>query len=532
MFKEILRHGEAHSKLFAGMCLMADVVGSTMGPKGKGVAISGGFGTFPYITQDGVNVTRSIMIEEQRENVGIMMLRGAAEKTLKDAGDGTSLTVVMGRAIVAQGLAAIKEGHSQQDLKRGIDKAVKIIVAHLKKNSEQIDDEKLLSIATISANNDVELGTIIADAYKQIGKDGRIDVEMSNSVETYTKIVEGFEIDRGYMAREYINVEAKGIVEYSNPQILVANYDITNIQEILPALKAMVETGKPIIIIAKGVEGEAHSTFIVNKTKHNIPICAVKVSNYYQRECLDDIAVITDATVISDDNGLKLENIKKEHLGSCDKIIINQNRTTIIGGKGDELDVRRRSDEIKAMIKEEDSDDVITVHETRLARLNASMGVMYVGAATPVEAKEKYDRVDDAVRASKSAIEEGISVGGGVALIGCISLLDNVQCDNPSEKAGVKVVKDSLDEPLLQILDNAGEDSVLITAKIVSNNERCCGNKQANYGYNVKTEKFGDLKAMGVIDPTKVLRVALQNSSSVAGSLLATDSLVVAMLPK
>jgi chaperonin GroEL len=514
------------------MSLMADVVGSTMGPRGKGVAISPGYGTMPYITQDGVNVTRSFMIEEQYENVGIMMLRGAAEKTLKDAGDGTSLTVIMGRAIIGQGLAAIKQGHSQQDLKRGIDKAVKLIVAELKKHSEQIDDAKLLSIATISANNDVELGTIIADAYKQIGKDGRIDVEMSNSVETYTKIVEGFEIDRGYMAREYVNVESKGTVEYNNPQILVVNYDITNINEILPALQFMVTSGKPIIIMAKGVEGEAHSTFIVNKTKHNVPICAVKVSNFYQRECLDDIAVITNATLISDDKGLKIENIVVEHLGSCDKIIINQNRTTIIGGKGSPADVKKRSDEIKAMIKEENDDDVITVHETRLARLNASIGVMYVGAATPVEAKEKYDRVDDAVRAAKSAIEEGISVGGGIAFIQCIPLLDNVQCDNPSEKAGVKIIQNALDEPLLQILDNAGEDEAKITVNIISNNERCCGNKAPNYGYNVKTEKFGDLKEMGVIDPTKVLRVALQNSSSVAGSLIATDTLVVAMLNK
>lgn len=517
--------------MLKGMNIVADLVGSTMGPHGKGVAISHDKNTRPWITRDGVSVLRETSLEDSHEDVGNMLLRMASEKTLADAGDGTSQTVILARSIYQRGLEEIKgtlftRGRQQHSLKRGIEKAIAIVIGDLILNSEEVTLDKIESVATISANNDPELGKLIADAYKKVGKEGRIDVEMSNSVETYTQVVEGYEFDRGYMHAEYVNVPEKGFVEYKEPQILVVDYDISLIATILPILQPMIQTGKPIVIIAKGVEGEAHSTFVVNKVKHNVPICAIKVSNLYQRESLSDIAITTGATLISDESGLKLENATVKHLGSCDKIVATANKTTIIGGHGNKDAIKKRSDEIKVLIAEEDVPEVLTIHQTRLARLNASIGVVHVGAATLVEAKEKYDRVDDAVRASKSAIEEGVSIGGGVALFNARLALGKFEfCDTEDEKAGAMVIYHILRVPISQILDNAGLNSSYIISLIAEGQY----GEVMNFGYNVKTGEFGDMKEMGVIDPTKVLRVALQNAGSVAASLLATDSLIVGL---
>lgn len=521
MYKQILRNKEAHKALLKGINSLADVVGSTMGYGGRTVFIDRGYGTEPLSTKDGVTVAVNIRVKDKVENVGVELLKNAARKTVEVAGDGTTQTIVLARFLMSEGSACVLAGVQPHSLKRGFDKGVKKVVESLRLMSEDIsgDHEKLVNIASISANNDKEIGELIANAYKQIGKSGRLLIEESPTIDTYTKIVEGFEFDRGFMHAAFVNVPDKRQVVYNNPQILLVDYDVTNVKELFGILGPMVEDGRPIVLIVKGLEGEAHSSIIVNKTQNNIKIAAVKVPATYMQECFNDIAAITGATVIGDDNGLKLEHAKLEHLGGCDQIICTDITTTIIGGKGSKKDIIDQEKIIKIMLDNEDREDVKEVHKSRLARLTASMGVVYVGGVTPIEAKEKMARIDDAVKASKSALEEGIVTGGGIALLKCHTALSDIECDDESERVGVNIIEDMLAEPCTQILQNAGaRDSYL---KELMNSD------SLTRGFNVKTMEFGNLKEQGVVDPTKVIRVALQNAASIAGNFVTSDSVLI-----
>ncbi len=521
MYKQILRNKDAHEAILKGVNSLADVVASTMGYAGKTVFIDRGYGTEPVSTKDGVTVAVNIRVKDKVENVGVELLKNAARETVAVAGDGTTQTIVLARYLMNEGSIMVLGGAQPHSLKKGFDKGIAKVVAFLKLISVDIsgDHEKLVDIASISANNDREIGELIAGAYKQIGKNGRLLIEESPTIETYTKIVEGFEFDRGFMHAAFVNVPDKRQVVYNNPQILLVDYDVTNVKELFNILKPMVEDGRPIVLIVKGLEGEAHSSVIVNKTQNNIKICAIKAPATYMKECFDDLAVIIGATVIGDDNGLKLEHAKVEHLGGCERIICTDIATTIIGGKGLKSDIKDKVSEIEIILNEEDREDVKEVHGTRLARLTASVGVVYVGAVTPIEATEKRARVDDAVKASKSALEEGIVVGGGVALLKCYSALRDIACENESERWGVGIVEDMLAEPCEQILKNAGADEDILT-KLMSD-------ESLTNGFNVKTMKFGNLIEEGVIDATKVIRVALQNAASIAGNFVTSDSVLI-----
>jgi len=521
MYKQILRHKEAHKGLLKGVNSLADIVGSTMGYGGKTVFIDRGFGTEPVSTKDGVTVAVNIRVKDKVENVGVELLKNAARKTVEVAGDGTTQTIILARFLMNEGSASVLSGVQPHSLKKGFDKGVAKVVESLRLMSEDIsgDHEKLVNIASISANNDREIGELIADAYKQVGKHGKLLIEDSPTIDTYTKIVEGFEFDRGFMHAAFVNVPDKRQVVYNNPQILLVDYDVTNVKELFGILGPMVEDGRPIVLIVKGLEGEAHSSIIVNKTQNNIKIAAVKAPATYMPECFEDLAVITGATVIGDDNGLKLEHAKPHHIGGCDQIICTDLTTTIVGGKGSKEGIINKASEIQIMIEKEDREDVKEVHQTRLARLTASMGVVYVGGVTPIEVKEKMARIDDAVRASKSALEEGIVVGGGVALVKCSDALEDLQYDNESERVGVNIIRDMLDEPCLQILFNAGASSSYL--------ENMKSGNSLTQGFNVKTMKFANLKEEGIIDPTKVIRVALQNAASIAGNFVTSDSVLI-----
>lgn len=541
MKREVLLNEKAREALMEGINTVADVVGSTMGASGKTVIISGGYGTIPNITKDGIRTADSMNLKNEFANVGGMCMRSAGNKTVVEAGDGTSQTIVLARAMVKEGYRQINKGRQPQAIKRGMDKATKIVVDKVREFSQEIspDDETLLSVATISANNDVELGKLIADTYKKIGKNGLLNIDVSNTIETYVKIVDGFEFNRGYQDFKFSNTDKMQVV-YENPLIFVADYDLVNVKDVVDILGKMVDTGRPIIVIAKGIEGEVLSVLLANKIKGGIKLCSVKAPNTYQEECLADVAVLTGATVISDKAGIKLTSAAMEHLGTCDKIIITATTTTIINGSGDKDKIKERESEINVLISEATDPAVKNVHVKRLAQVTGSAGVIYVGASGELESREKIDRVDDAVRACKSALEEGISVGGGVTLLRCIEALENVDCDNDDEKAGVLVIKKALETPARQILSNAGiyhgtfvrwllkffrvrEESFLIQQIIESDHE---------IGYNVKTMQLENLKEAGVIDPSKVIRVALQNANSAAGSIITSDSLIVDIIEK
>jgi chaperonin GroEL len=541
MKREVLLNEKAREALMNGFDTVADVVGKTMGAKGGTAIISHGYGTVPIITKDGIRTADSMNLVDQFANVGGMCLRSAGNKTVVEAGDGTSQTIVLARAIIKEGYKQIKKGRQPQAIKRGMDKAVKIVVDKVKELSQEIspNDETLLSVATISANNDVELGKLIADTYKKIGKDGVLNIDVSNTIETYVKIVDGFEFNRGYQDYKFSNTDKMQVV-YEKPLIFVADYDLVNIKDVVEILGKMVDTGRPIIVLAKGIEGEVLSVLLANKIKGGIKICSVKAPNTYQEECLSDVAVLTGATVISDKAGIKLTSAAMEHLGTCDKIIITGTSTTIINGAGDKAKIKERESEINVLISEATDPSVKNVHTKRLAQLTGSAGVIYVGASGEIESREKIDRVDDAVRACKSALEEGISVGGGVTLLRCIESLENVDCYNDDERAGVLVIKKALETPARQILSNAGIYHGLFVRKLL----KLLGIRQESFlirqileseheiGYNVKTMQLENLKEVGVIDPSKVIRVALQNANSVAGSIITSDSLIVDILEK
>jgi chaperonin GroEL len=526
METHILRNDKVRESFIKGIDTVADVVGSTMGASGNTVMISQGFCTVPIATKDGITVAASIMMEDEYANVAAMCLRNAGDKTVVAAGDGTTQTIVLARSIIKEGLKHVTAGAQSQSLKRGIDKAVSAVVSKVQEMSIPIgsQDAKLFNIATVSANNDVEVGGLIAEAYKKIGDNGLLRIELSQTVETHVKIVDGFEFSRGYQHQGYVNVPEKMQTVYDNPLIFVSNYILSNIKDIQAIMGQMVDTARPVIIIARGIEGEVMSTLLANKIKGGLKICSIKAPNTYTDECLADIATLTGATVISDEAGIKLTSSSMEHLGTCEKIIVSYDKTVIINGAGSKDGVKDRCSEIQVLINEATEKAVKDVHTKRLAQLTGSIGVIYVGGSSDLEAREKLDRMDDAVRACKSAIEEGISTGGGVTLLRCIESLDSVECSNEDEKAGVNIVKKAMEVPLRQMLKNAGLDESYIVSKVKEG--------KGGYGFNIKTMEYCDLSETGVVDPTKVIRVALQNAASVAGQMITSNSLIVNMKEK
>jgi chaperonin GroEL len=521
MAKEITFDTEAREKLKAGVDALANAVKVTLGPKGRNVVIDKKFGA-PTITKDGVSVAKEIELKDPIENMGAQMLKEVASKTADQAGDGTTTATVLAQAMVTAGLKNVASGANPMDLKRGMDKAVQAVVAELRKISREVgsDNEKIKQVGTISANNDETVGALIADAMKKVGTEGVITVEEAKGTETEVKTVEGMQFDRGYLSPYFVTNAESMEAELENAFILIYDKKISNMKELLPVLEKTAQTGKPLLIIAEDVDGEALATLVVNKIRGALRVAAVKAPGFGDRRkaMLQDIAILTGGTVISEETGLKLDNTTLEDLGKAEKITIDKDNTTLVNGAGNKENITARVAEIKAQIEKTTSDYDREKLQERLAKLAGGVAVLYVGAATEVEMKEKKDRVDDALHATRAAVEEGIVPGGGVALIRASSALDNLTGANDDETTGIHIVRRAIEEPLRQIVANAGGEGAVIVQKIREG--------KGDYGYNARTEQFEDLFAAGVIDPTKVSRVALENASSIAGMFLTTECVI------
>ena len=528
MAKEIFFNDEAKQLLQAGMNEVADAVGSTMGACGKTVIISNHYNLDPIATKDGVTVASCIILKDPLKNIGARLIRNASAATYKDAGDGTTQTAVLAQSLINNGLAAVREGKSPQQIKAGMDKAVDCVVATLKKISKPVNDnETIKNIATISANNDEKIGALIAEGYSKIGHEGLMLIEESGTIETKIEGVDGVEIPRGYISPEFVNDKAKQRVVYENPLILVADYTIARFEELRPILEELSGKGllakHPLVVIASDYEGEAFSSMLQNHKLGHLKTCLIKPPSTYRKEHLDDMSIVTGATLLCAENGFKVENATVEHLGTCDKIIITENSTTFVGGAGDKDKLQEQKDAVKAQRDDMKDEELKKVWDIRLARISGKMCVIKVGGSTDVEVKEKKDRVDDACRAVKSSIEEGIVIGGGVALLQCLFALEKFKFNDPSAD-GIGLVIKACQAPLLKMLANAGLDSDIamdLLGKVKAD---------SNLGYNVKTQQFENLFKSGVIDPTKVIRCAIQNAASVATYAITTDCLVVEML--
>jgi chaperonin GroEL len=521
MAKEITFDVAAREKLKAGVDALANAVKVTLGPKGRNVVIDKKFGA-PHVTKDGVSVAKEIELKDAIENMGAQMLKEVASKTADIAGDGTTTATVLAQAIVGTGLKNVASGANPMDLKRGMDKAVAAVVASLKEISKEVgsDNNKIKQVATISANNDESVGTLIADAMAKVGIEGVITVEEAKGTETEVKTVEGMQFDRGYLSPYFVtNAEAME-AELENAYILIYDKKISNMKELLPVLEKTVQTGKPLLIIAEDVDGEALATLVVNKMRGALRIAAVKAPGFGDRRkaMLQDIAILTGGTVISEEMGLKLDATALEDLGRAEKITIDKDNTTIVNGAGSSEAIQARVSEIKAQIEKTTSDYDREKLQERLAKLAGGVAVLYVGAATEVEMKEKKDRVDDALHATRAAVAEGIVPGGGTALIRASAALEGLKGDNEDETTGVAIIKRAIEEPLRQIVANAGGEGAVIVQKVREGKD--------DFGYNARTEKFENLLSSGVIDPTKVVRVALENASSIAGMLLTTECVI------
>jgi chaperonin GroEL len=521
MAKEITFDTSAREKLKAGVDAMANAVKVTLGPKGRNVVIDKKFGA-PQITKDGVSVAKEIELADAIENMGAQMLKEVASKTADIAGDGTTTATVLAQAIVTSGLKNVASGANPMDLKRGIDKAVSAIVDELKKISKTVgsDNDKIKQVASISANNDETIGALIADAMKKVGTEGVITVEEAKGTETEVKTVEGMQFDRGYLSPYFVtNAEAME-AELDNAFILIYDKKISSMKELLPILEKSAQTGRPLLIIAEDVDGEALATLVVNKIRGALKVAAVKAPGFGDRRkaMLQDIAILTGGQVISEETGLKLENATLEDLGRAEKITIDKDNTTIVNGTGSKEAIEARISEIKAQIEKTTSDYDREKLQERLAKLAGGVAVLYIGAATEVEMKEKKDRVDDALHATRAAVEEGIVPGGGVALIRASKALDKLKGSNDDEQTGIAIIARSIEEPLRQIVANAGGEGAVIVNKVREGKD--------DFGYNARTEVFENLIAAGVIDPTKVVRVALENAASIAGMLLTTECVI------
>ena len=526
MAKEIHFDVEARDGLKRGVDALANAVKVTLGPKGRNVIIEKSFGG-PSITKDGVSVAKEIELEDKIEDLGAQMVKEVASKTADVAGDGTTTATVLAQAIVNQGLKNVAAGANPMDLKRGINKAVEMVVAHLKEVSQEVGDSdaKIEQVASISANNDSAIGKLIAEAMAKVKKEGVITVEEAKGTETYVDVVEGMQFDRGYLSPYFVTNTDKMITEMESPYILIYDKKISNMKELLPVLEPVAQGGRPLLIIAEDVDGEALATLVVNKIRGSLKIAAVKAPGFGDRRkaMLEDIAILTGGTVISEERGYKLENASVEMLGTAEKVSIDKDNTTIVNGAGSGDDIKARVGQIKSQIETTTSDYDKEKLQERLAKLAGGVAVLYVGAASEVEMKEKKDRVDDALAATRAAIEEGIVPGGGVALVRAASALEGKTGDNEDETTGMKIVSRALEEPLRQIVENAGLEGSVVVAKVKE------GKK--DFGFNAKADEYQNMYEAGIIDPTKVSRVALENASSVAGMLLTTEA-TITEIPK
>ena len=521
MAKEIHFDVEARDSLKKGVDALANAVKVTLGPKGRNVVIGKKFGA-PHVTKDGVSVAKEVELKDPIENMGAQMVKEVASKTADIAGDGTTTATVLAQAIINAGMKNVAAGANPMDLKRGIDKAVSAIVANLKTISKEVgsDNDKIKQIATISANNDETIGSLIAEAMKVVGNDGVITVEEAKGTETEVKTVEGMQFDRGYLSPYFVTNTEKMIAEMENPMILIYDKKISNMKELLPVLEPVAQAGKPLLIIAEDVDGEALATLVVNRIRGSLKIAAVKAPGFGDRRkaMMEDIAILTGGQVISEERGLTLETASLDMLGTAEKVEIDKDNTTIVNGNGRKDDIQARIGQIKAQIETSTSDYDKEKMQERLAKLSGGVAVLYVGAPTEVEMKEKKDRVDDALAATRAAVEEGIVPGGGIALIRSQEALESLQGENDDEMTGIAIVRRAVEEPLRQIIANAGGEGAVIVQKVKEGKD--------DFGYNARSESFDNLYSAGVIDPTKVTRIAIENAASIASMLLTTECVI------
>ena len=522
MAKEILFNIDARDQLKKGVDALANAVKVTLGPKGRNVIIEKKFGA-PHITKDGVTVAKEIELADAYQNTGAQLVKEVASKTGDDAGDGTTTATVLAQAIVAEGLKNVTAGASPMDIKRGIDKAVAKVVESIKAQAETVGDnyDKIEQVATVSANNDPVIGKLIADAMRKVSKDGVITIEEAKGTDTTIGVVEGMQFDRGYLSAYFVTNTEKMECEMEKPYILIYDKKISNLKDFLPILEPAVQTGRPLLVIAEDVDSEALTTLVVNRLRSQLKICAVKAPGFGDRrkEMLEDIAILTGGMVISEEKGLKLEQATIEMLGTADKVTVTKDYTTVVNGAGNKDSIKERCDQIKAQIVATKSDYDREKLQERLAKLSGGVAVLYVGAASEVEMKEKKDRVDDALRATRAAIEEGIIPGGGVAYIRAIDSLEGMKGDNADETTGIGIIKRAIEEPLREIVANAGKEGAVVVQKVREG--------KGDFGYNARTDVYENLHAAGVVDPAKVARVALENAASIAGMFLTTECVIV-----
>jgi len=513
---------DARDLLKKGVDQLADAVKVTLGPKGRNVIIEKKFGA-PQITKDGVTVAKEVELEDHFENTGAQLVKSVASKTGDDAGDGTTTATILAQSIVNVGLKNVTAGANPMDLKRGIDKAVAAVVEYIKNNAEKVDDnyDKIEQVATVSANNDPEIGKLIADAMRKVSKDGVITIEESKSRDTYINVVEGMQFDRGYLSSYFMTDADKMECVMDNPYILIYDKKISNIKDFLPILQPAAESGRPLLVIAEDVDSEALTTLVVNRLRGGLKICAVKAPGFGDRRkaMLEDIAVLTGGTVISEEKGLKLEQATLEMLGTCDKVTVTKDNTTIVNGAGAKEAIADRIAQIKNEISNTTSSYDKEKLQERLAKMAGGVAVLYVGANSEVEMKEKKDSVDDALCATRAAIEEGVVAGGGTTYIRALSALAGLKGDNADEQTGINIVERAIEEPLRQIVTNAGGEGAVVVQKVREG--------EGDYGYNARTDVYEDMRKAGVIDPAKVSRVALENAASIAGMFLTTECLIV-----
>ena len=522
MANEILFNIDARDQLKKGIDTLANAVKVSLGPKGRNVIIEKKFGA-PHITKDGVTVAKEVELADAYQNTGAQLVKEVASKTGDDAGDGTTTATVLAQAIVAEGLKNVTAGASPMDIKRGIDKAVAKVVDSIKGQAETVGDnyDKIEQVASVSANNDPVIGKLIADAMRKVSKDGVITIEEAKGTDTTIGVVEGMQFDRGYLSAYFVTNTEKMECEMEKPYILIYDKKISNLKDFLPILEPAVQTGRPLLVIAEDVDSEALTTLVVNRLRSQLKICAVKAPGFGDRrkEMLEDIAVLTGGVVISEEKGLKLEQATIEMLGTADKVTVSKDNTTIVNGAGDKENIKERCEQIKAQIVATKSDYDKEKLQERLAKLSGGVAVLYVGAASEVEMKEKKDRVDDALRATRAAIEEGIVPGGGVAYIRALDALEGFKGDNVDETTGIDIIKRAIEEPLRQIVANAGKEGAVVVQKVREG--------KADFGYNARTDVYENLHAAGVVDPAKVTRVALENAASIAGMFLTTECVIV-----
>jgi len=522
MAKEIKFDIEARDLLKNGVDKLANAVKVTLGPKGRNVVIEKKFGT-PQITKDGVTVAKEVELEDHFENTGAQLVKSVASKTGDDAGDGTTTATILTQAIVNEGLKNVTAGANPMDLKRGIDKAVKVVVDYIRETAEQVDDnyDKIEQVASVSANNDPEIGKLLADAMRKVSKDGVITIEESKSRETSIGIVEGMQFDRGYLSGYFVTDTDKMEAVMENPYILIYDKKISNLKDFLPILQPAAESGRPLLVIAEDVDSEALTTLVVNRLRGGLKICAVKAPGFGDRRkaMLEDIAVLTGGLVISEEKGLKLEQATLEMMGTCDKVVVSKDNTTIVNGAGEKQNIADRVAQIKNEIANTTSSYDKEKLQERLAKLSGGVAVLYVGANSEVEMKEKKDRVDDALCATRAALEEGVVAGGSTTYIRALDALKGLKGDNADEQTGINIVERAIEEPLRQIVINAGGEGAVVVQKVREG--------KGDYGYNARTDAFEDMRKAGIIDPAKVARVALENAASIAGMFLTTECLIV-----